>query len=414
MNRSIRISSALLIALAACTASIAIGSDFTLNIFGNANMDDRIDQADIDLIQQIIAGPAEATMLSDANLDGIVDQSDIKQVQDLMGGRAEKISLIDGNQQNQTLKLPSKRILPLNMRHAIALAVLSGEERAVGVDSTVVERADLFPRMSQLPAVGSTREPDIERIVSLKPDLLITFTNIPSPDALDDKLPEGIAVLRFDLSRSASLREEMAVLGFLLDEPESTQKYLDWYDRYVGEIEERASLIEDKDRVRVLMERERSADTGPTARWAYASETGYTDLVDNAGGINIARGFMEGNKDLEAEFVIDKDPEVIVGLSYKGGYKSNDSEAMKAYYDEIMSFGGFANISAVRNGRVHIISGDFSIGPQLVVGAATVAKWLYPEQFRDLDPVQVHREFLSDLMNLDYDPAEKGAFTYPE
>ncbi len=87
---------------------------------------------------------------------------------------------------------------------------------------------------------------------------------------------------------------------------------------------------------------------------------------------------------------------------------------MKAYYDEIMKTEGFGNISAVRDGRVHIISGDFSIGPQLVVGALTVAKWLYPEQFQDVDPVQVHREFLSDLMKLDYDPTENGAFVYPE
>ena len=50
MNRSIGIASTLLIALTASAASIAVGSDFTLNIFGNANMDDRIDQADVDLI----------------------------------------------------------------------------------------------------------------------------------------------------------------------------------------------------------------------------------------------------------------------------------------------------------------------------------------------------------------------------
>ncbi len=412
MNRSIRIASILLIALAASATSMATGSDLTLNIFGNANMDGRIDQADVDLIKEIIAGSIEATMLADANLDGIVDPSDIKQVEDIMGGSAESISLIDGNQQNLTLELPIERVLPLNMRQAIALAVLGGEEKAVGVDSTVGERAELFPGISQLPSVGTTKEPDVEGIISLQPDLILTFTNAPAPDMLDDKLPQGIEVLRFDLSRSASLNEEMAVLGFLLGEPESTHRYLDWYDRYIGEIEDRASQIEEKDRVRVLTERERSA--APNARWAYASETGYTDLVDMAGGINIASGYMEGNKDLETEFIIEKDPQVILGLSYQSGYKSNDIEPMKAYYDEIMSVEGFENISAVRDGRVHIISGDFSIGPQLVVGAATVARWLYPEQFQDFDPVQVHREFLSDLMKLDYDPTEKGAFVYPD
>ena len=56
MNRPICIASTLLIALTASMAGIAIGSDFTLNIFGNANMDDRIDQTDIDYIQEIIIG----------------------------------------------------------------------------------------------------------------------------------------------------------------------------------------------------------------------------------------------------------------------------------------------------------------------------------------------------------------------
>ena len=235
MNGSISrwIASTLLIILTA-TASTAMGSDFTLNVFGNANMDERIDQADIELIQEIIAGSKETTMLSDANLDGAVDQSDLQQVQDLLEKRAERISLIDGNQQNLTLELPSERILSLNMRHAIALAVLGGEEKAVGVDSTVGERAEIFPRLSQLPAVGTTKEPDIEKIISLQPDLIVTFTNVPSPDMLEDKLPEGMAVMRFDLSRSASLKEEMAVLGFLLDKPDSTQRYLDWYDCYIG------------------------------------------------------------------------------------------------------------------------------------------------------------------------------------
>ena len=416
MNRSIWkwIALTLLIIFAASTASIAISYDFTLNIFGNANMDGKIDQADVDLIQEIINGSKETTQLADANLDGIVDQSDIEQAQALIENRAERVSLIDGNQKNLTLELPLDKILPLNMRHAIALAVLGGEEKAVGVDSTVGERAELFPRLGQLPAVGTTREPDIERIISLQPDLIITFTNIPMPDALDDKLPQGIAVLRVDLSRSASLKEEMAMLGFLLGEADSAQRYLDWYDRYIGEIQQRASQIEDKDRVRVLLERERSADTSPTARWAYASETGYTDLADMAGGINIASGYMEGNKDMETEFIIEKDPQVIVGLSYQSGYKSNDIEPMKAYYDEIMSVQGLENISAVRDGRVHIISGDFSIGPQLVVGATTVARWLYPEQFQDLDPVQAHREFLRDLMNLDCEPTQMGAFVYPQ
>lgn len=413
MNRSWIIALALLITLTASISTLGAESDFTLDIFGNANMDNTIDEADVALLGEIINGSKEATLLSDADLNGNVDDSDVQLVREIIKGNETEISLIDGVNRNLTLEMPLEKILPMNMRQAIAVVVLGGEEKVIGVDNTVAERKKLFPQLSLLPSVGAVSEPDVEKIVSLKPDLVITFTNAPMPDKLDDKLPEEIAVVRFDLSRASSLEEEMAVLGYLLGDMNSSQKYLKWYDRYINVIEETASKIPEDDKVKVLMEREKSSDSGPSVRWAYANETGFTDLADLAGGVNIASGRMANQGDLETEFVIEKDPQVIIGLSYKGGYKSNNLTPMKAYYDEIRSVEGFGNLSAVKNGQVHIISGDFSIGPQLVVGVATVAKWLYPDEFQELDPVQAHKEFLSDLMNLNYNPETDGAFVYP-
>ena len=45
----------------------AVASDFTLEIFGNANMDDIIDDMDIEYVQGIIDGTDDETELSDAN-----------------------------------------------------------------------------------------------------------------------------------------------------------------------------------------------------------------------------------------------------------------------------------------------------------------------------------------------------------
>jgi len=42
-------------------------SDFTLEIFGNANMDDTIDELHIEYVQGIIDGTDDETELSDAN-----------------------------------------------------------------------------------------------------------------------------------------------------------------------------------------------------------------------------------------------------------------------------------------------------------------------------------------------------------
>lgn len=52
----------------------AVAADYTLGIFGNANMDDTIDEDDISYVEGIIDGTSEETQLADANYDGTIDE----------------------------------------------------------------------------------------------------------------------------------------------------------------------------------------------------------------------------------------------------------------------------------------------------------------------------------------------------
>ena len=70
-----------LCAISCATSSSSLAFSYTLNIFGNANMDDAINESDIAYLEDVIAGRSPATELSDANLDGIVDGKDIEQVE---------------------------------------------------------------------------------------------------------------------------------------------------------------------------------------------------------------------------------------------------------------------------------------------------------------------------------------------
>lgn len=390
----------------------SIASDYTLRIFGNANMDDAIDEEDLDLIEAMIGGSEAETELADANHDGLIDEDDLTRVEEIIRGDPTEVTLIDSTERVVKVKTPAERIVPLNMRHATAVIVLGGEDEIVGVDSTVLDRELLFENLSMRALVGSTKEPDIEAILELEPDLVITFTHLAPQDQLDDKLPSEVALVRFDLSRSENLKEEMMALGYLIGNREAVKDYEEWYDLYMGAVLEKVSGIPEEDRVRVFMERE-STDREASVRWAYASDTGYTDLCDVAGGVNIAKEKIDYNADIEAEWVMEENPEVIIGLSYSGGYRVDDDAPLMAYRDAIMSAPGFELVDAVKNGRVYIISGDFSLGPQMTIGAVAVAKWLYPELFSDLDIEAIHQEFLKKFMHVDYDLTEHGAFVYP-
>ena len=70
-------------------------SDYTLGIYGNANMDDRIDEQGIAFVNDIISGAESATNLTDANEDGNIDERDIDQIEQIIGGKERELTILD-------------------------------------------------------------------------------------------------------------------------------------------------------------------------------------------------------------------------------------------------------------------------------------------------------------------------------
>ena len=63
---------------------VSDASSWTLEIFGNANLDDTIDEADVSYVEGILAGNNNSTDFADANHDGLVDDKDIEQIRSIM------------------------------------------------------------------------------------------------------------------------------------------------------------------------------------------------------------------------------------------------------------------------------------------------------------------------------------------
>ena len=72
-----------------------LASDYTLGIYGNANMDDIINEEDKAYTEDIIKGTNEETKLADANYDGLIDEDDISQIENIINGVETEITFID-------------------------------------------------------------------------------------------------------------------------------------------------------------------------------------------------------------------------------------------------------------------------------------------------------------------------------
>jgi len=317
----------------------------------------------------------------------------------------EPKSIVDSANRTITIYKPIKRIVALHSDAVEALVILGAEDKVVGVSKYTKESKRQFPELSKLPSIGSCFDPDIETIVSLNPDVVISYVRWPDPSKLEEKfklLGLNITVIRFDFYKGSTMKEEMKKLGYLLDKEENASKYIKWFEKYENLVKSRTP----EKKVKVYT-------CGHKPLRAFGEGSGLYDLSVAAGGDNVLKG-RKGYFDVDPEQVIVWAPDVILRWSYAGGYETDDISGMKADYEEIVNQPGFENVPAVKNGRVYVISGDLATAPSFPVALVTVAKWLYPEVYSDINPKEVFQEYIDNFLHIDYNVSKHGSFVYPK
>jgi len=387
-----------------------LSSGYTLDVFGNANLDDTIDEKDISYAQGIIDGKEKGTKLADANHDGKVDAEDIDQINNIIQWDETLLTLIDTANRTVTLKMPVERIVAVTDDSAEALRVLHATDKVVGVSVETLENSVYLPEFSQMPNVGKWNEPDIEMILTLKPDLVISYKSATSK-YLDPKLNgTGIPVVAFDLYRADDLPAEMRMLGYIVGKKSQADRYLEWFGGVADVVSQKISTIPENKRTQVYLE-------GASDLKTYTKGKGGDLACTMAGGVNIASELAGYYPEVESEWVMLQNPEVIVRLTQPSeipcGYAIDDPSGFVAKSDEIIARTGWSNITAVKDDRVYMLLYEFGASPGVPVAIAYMAKWFYPELFEDLDPQAVHQEYLTGIQGLNYDLKKHGVFSYP-
>ncbi|MHC1631943.1 MAG: ABC transporter substrate-binding protein [Methanotrichaceae archaeon] len=387
-------------------------SDYTLGIFGNANMDDTIDEDDIAYVEGIIEGTNEETELADADYDGGVDEDDITQIELIISGGEKELTLIDSADRIVTVRKPITRIIPLVDRDAKLIGVLGAEDKVVGVSSNIqdsIEYEIYLPELTELPSVGSWYTPDYEAILSLNPDLVIAYST--KAAEFEENLPD-ISVIGFGSSTPEITIDQLVKVGYILDKRDEAEHYLEeFHDKYVDLIKARTRGLSEEDRPKVYVE----SSSGDYK--TYTSTSVAQQLLDITGGRHIFSELVSHSSfaTIDPEEVMVKNPDIIIKYIPKGdaGYGVDDTSKAEALRVEIMNRPELANVTAVKNGHVYIVSSYLSYGLDYPVLLAYWAKWLHPDLFEDLDPQTIHQEYLTDFFECDYDLNEHGAFVYP-
>lgn len=196
--------------------------------------------------------------------------------------------------------------------------------------------------------------PNLEKIASLRADLVIGYVMRPGPELEKNLLPLGISVLWLDFYRMSAVAREVTVLGELLGKPAAAEAYAGWLDRHLASVK----AIADRSAVRprVFVE-------SYTAFRASGPGTSGFELCQLAGGDNITAGLAFQSPWITSEWLSVQNPEVIVKMAaLKDEYGAGDSRQLAAVREKMMTRSGWGSIRAVRDGRVYVISGDAGAG----------------------------------------------------
>jgi iron complex transport system substrate-binding protein len=258
--------------------------------------------------------------------------------------------------------------LPLHIDRIVSLAPnLTEIVYAVGAGDRLVARTrycDYPAEAKKVPEVGDTMTPSIERIIALKPQIVLIST-ASQLEAFTRQLNEQrIAVYVTNPQSLEDVFRSIQTLGDLFDKHDQAAKL-------VAGLRQRAETVEAATKqvkpVKVFYQ------VSGEPLYTIGRDAYLTDLVHRAGGVSVTADVPGAFPRLSDEAALAARPEAII-LPSGGSMGTANSTAAAA----------LKNSPAVLNNRVYKINHDHVSrpGPRLIDGLEEMARALHPEVFK--------------------------------
>jgi iron complex transport system substrate-binding protein len=228
------------------------------------------------------------------------------------------------------------------------------------------------PEVKTLPRVGALLDPDTERILALKPDLVLVYG---SQAELADQLQRAaIPLFSYRHGGLASLSPTFRRLGELTGHLAEAARVIAAIERRLTEVRLRVAGRK-RPRTLVVLYREpmslRQLDASGGVGFL-------NDVIETAGGANVFADVKREAVRVSTEMLLARAPEVIVDLHYSGAIPEAQLQRERDIWQPL------ASIPAVKTNRVHILVGDHLVvpGPRIAQAAEDYARAIHPDAFR--------------------------------
>lgn len=273
---------------------------------------------------------------------------------------AYPLVLTDGAGRQVKIERRPERIISLAPSVTETLFAIGAARQLVGVDKF----SDYPPEAKRKEQVGGIIDPNLEKIVALKPDLVLTLKS-------NDMLPRleklGLTVFVVEPRNLAEVYDSIKVLGRITGTESAAGQVVAHMQARVRAVADKVAGLHADKRPGVFYE------VWPEPLTTAGPNTFIHDLIDLAGGRNVFADAREQWPQVSAEVLVQRNPAVII-TSFDKSVKDLKQKKRP----------GWEKIKAVEDGRVYLVDQNLIArpGPRIVDGLEQVARAVHPEHYR--------------------------------
>jgi iron complex transport system substrate-binding protein len=268
--------------------------------------------------------------------------------------RADRFPLAMKDDRGATVRLASapRRVVSIAPSLTEIVFLLGRESLLVGT----TRYCNFPPAASRLPKVGGISDPDVERIVSASPDLILCTNDGNPKDKVEALGTMGLRAFCVAPQDLAGILDTVERVGSLLGVPDEGKRQAGSLRARIG----RATRPGGKGAPRVLF----AVSTNPVI--AAGAGTFMDELIRLAGGVNAAGALPTRYPRLSTEELLSAAPDVILVASMVG---------VDRFPPEVSRW---TQVPAFRDGAVEYVDGDVVTrpGPRMVDALETVSRRL--------------------------------------
>jgi iron complex transport system substrate-binding protein len=310
------------------------------------------------------------------------------------GAQAESgnMTIVDSAEREVQIKYPIDRVVLLTADNCEMAVVLDALDKVVGAEKGASSFAEIGEMFGKAANVGSSQEPDLEKIVNLNPDVVLGYKSSVENGVADELEGMGIPFVVCECNRIQTFEKDVELMGRILSKEENAKDFLAFHNSIIDLIEERTSNIGSDQRTSLYL-----TGGGTT----FGKDSGIDLYLSVVGAKSIGSELAgESSVTVDPEWVLAQDPQVIIHWITSSKIKPTPDpliEVKDAYLnDSVLNM-----TTAVEDGRVHVIGWRLFKGLRFSIGLLYWAKWCHPDLFQDIDPEEYNREYAEKFLGID-------------